>query len=147
MKSSGLLLLPFLFLLVAAITLACGSPKMTASNCPATGSTNGDIPQSISLCPVTADAQNYQGGLVQFVATGTYQSSPSPAAPLAAFWGACYQNAPTTEISITNKGVASCNPGATGQFAIFASVPTQCDAITACGGACQVSGYAQLTCP
>lgn len=144
--------LPFFLLLVftAAITLACGTsqPKISPAACStiATGSNTTGTLQSITLCPAAADAQN-SGGQVQFTASGTYNTPPLLVTPLPAFWGACYQKAPTNAVVVSNNGLARCAAGATGTFSVFASNPTMCNAATACGGGCQVSGYSQLTCP
>jgi len=149
MRYYGLPFFFFLLVLAAAITLACGSPKShVGPNCTTaqTGPNTTGILQSVTLCPATADARQY-GGEVQFIATGIYSTAPSPVTPLKAFWGACFGNSPTDTVAITNSGLAHCAAGSSGTYAIFASEPTMCNAITACGGGCQVSGYAQLTCP
>lgn len=136
MKHTALPFFFFLLVVTAAITLACGSsPTPTMHTL-----------QSVAVAPAIADAKDFPGGAVTFTATGYYTSRPSPVEPLNAAWGACYQNAPTTDISISN-GVAHCTAGASGNYSVFASVATTCTVITACGGGCQVSGYAQLTCP
>lgn len=70
--------------------------------------------------------------------------------PLKATWGSCYQNAPTNEVTVSSAGVAQCVTGAAGTYSVFASDPgpvATCNVINACGGGCQVSGYAQLTVP
>jgi hypothetical protein len=139
----------FLLVLAAAITLACGSSSshispICSSSASATNATA--IPQSVGVCPATADAKDFPDGQVQFIATGYYANQP-PLTPLTAFWGACYQNAPTDGVTITKSGLAQCASGASGTYSVFASVPTNCTAITACGGGCQISGYAKLTCP
>jgi len=150
MKHSGLLFFHRFLILAAAITLACGSsPKTTIlPNCgAATGNSNAGQPQSITLCPATADAQEF-GGQVQYVATGYYTTQPSPVTPIKpGAWGACQQNAPTTEVSVSDTGLARCESGASGTYQIFASDGTECLVIGPCGTGCQVSGYAQLTCP
>jgi hypothetical protein len=145
-------LLPFVFLLApaSAITLACGSPMspVTPSCGTSATATNSGVPASITLCPATADAKDYPNGQVQFVATGYYATPPSPVTPLKAeIWGACQQQSSTTEVSITGTGLAQCAAGSSGTYNVYASDSTECNAITACGGGCQVSGYAQLTCP
>ena len=104
-------------------------------------------PQSITLSPATADALDYPEGHVQFTATGHYSTAPHTVTPQAATWGACYQNAPTTAVSVTTGGLAQCANGAAGTYTIFAFDMTNCNAITACGGGCTVVGTAQLTCP
>jgi len=143
--------LSFLALVVAAaITLACGSSNSHISpNCTSiTGAANAsELPQSVGVCPATADARDFADGQVQFIATAYYTNQP-PVTPLTnASWGACYQNAPTDAVTITQKGLAQCASGTSGTYSVYASVMTACNAITACGGGCQVSGYAQLTCP
>jgi hypothetical protein len=135
--------------LAAAITLACGSsPKVNPPGCNpfVTGSNTTGTLQSITLCPAVANAQD-SGGEVQFFATGFYNTSPFMVTPLPAFWGACYQKAPTNAVVVSSNGLARCAAGATGTFSVFASDPTMCNVIAACGGGCQVSGYSQLTCP
>jgi hypothetical protein len=149
MKSYGL---PFSFFLILAIAtaLACGSPAPhIVPNCSsaASGTNTTGIPQSVSVCPAAADARNYPEGQVQFMATGYYGTPPVPVTPIQAFWGACSQKAPTNAVLINNSGLAQCAADASGTYTVFASEPTTCNTITACGGGCQISGYAQLTCP
>jgi hypothetical protein len=139
----------FLFVLVlaAAIMLACGSQSL-ASNCSSTTGTNDGLPQSISVCPATADAQNYPGGQVQFIAIGNFNSGPTPVTPLKVqVWGVCQQNTPTNAVSITMSGLAQCQAGASGAYQVFASDMTTCNVIGPCGTGCFVTGRATLTCP
>jgi len=129
-----------LVVLAIAITLACGSSPR--------------ILQSVSLSPPTADAQ---GSPVQFTATGYYNEPPSPVKPLTATWGACYQNQPTPEVSVSASGLAQCAAGVAGTFTVWAFAPSgqkPCAApalvpVNECGGSgsCNVTGTAQLTCP
>jgi hypothetical protein len=148
MRNFGLRLSFFSLVLAAAIALACGSASHLAANCSASASAANatEIPQSVGVCPAAADAKDFLDGQVQFIATGYYANQP-PVTPLSAFWGACYQNAPTDDVTINKSGLAQCASAASGAYSIFAAVPTLCTAITACGGGCQVSGYAKLTCP
>jgi hypothetical protein len=133
MRSSGP---QFLFLLIlAAITLACGSPTPPTR-----------ILQTVNISPPSAEGQ------AQFIALGFYD--PPYAAPvvLTATWGACYQNAPTTEVTVSSAGFAQCGVGASGTYTVFGSAPSGphvCPEILAScgGGGCQVAGTAQLTCP
>jgi hypothetical protein len=132
----------FLVILAIAVTLACGS------------SPPAYLLQSVSLSPATADAQ---GSSVQFTATGYFNQQPSPVQLFSANWGACYQNARTTAVSVSAGGLAQCAAGAVGTYAVWAvaqrggdscgpagSVPADpCGG----GGECQVTGTAQLTCP
>jgi hypothetical protein len=125
-----------------ALTLACGSSTPTY------------MLQSVNLSPPAADAQ---GAPVQFTAKGYFNQQPSPAQLFSANWGACYQNQPTTAVSVSASGLAQCAAGAVGTYTVWAwaeragscggnngEVPAN-----PCGGAseCQVTGTAQLTCP
>jgi hypothetical protein len=140
----------FLVVLAAAITLACGSPMIPPVNCGSTSTgpnMTGQL-ESIILCPATVDAKSYPGGQVQFVATGQYSTPPSPVTPIKPWiWGACSDNVPTTAVSVTSSGVASCLEGASGTYTVFASVGTECNVIGPCGTGCFVTGTAHLTCP
>ena len=127
--------------LLAAFALSCGSSM---------NSNSAHLLQSIALSPATADARDYPGGQVQFTATGFYNVDPKTVTPLTAGWGSCYQNAPTSAVSVSSAGLAQCASGAAGTYTVFAddaSGSVNCTAITACGGGCQVSGSARLTCP
>jgi hypothetical protein len=132
------LILPLCFLLLllaAAITLACGS---------STSSTR--ILQTVNISPATAEGQ------AQFIALGFYEPAYPVAMVLTATWGACYQNAPTTEVSVSSTGFAKCASGASGAYTVWGWAPSGAkvcpDWVTACGGGgCQVTGTAQLTCP
>jgi hypothetical protein len=84
--------LSFLLLLTAAaITLACGNSGPRTL-------------QSITVAPASAEGQ------AQFVATGHYTNQP-PVTPLPAFWGGCYQSAPTEGVAISKTGQAQCASG------------------------------------
>jgi hypothetical protein len=131
----------FLAIFAIAITLACGgsSPRTL---------------QSVRLSPPTSDAQ---GSPVQFTATGYFSEQPSPAKLLTANWGACYQNQPTTAVSVSANGLAQCAAGAVGTYTVWAWAESGGDSCgtagtvpaNPCGGAgeCQVTGTAQLMCP
>jgi hypothetical protein len=126
----------FLLLVAAAITLACGSSSPSTRQL-----------QTVTISPASADGQ------AQFSATGDYTKPPSPVSPLTVTWGACYQNVPTTEVTVSSAGFAQCAAGAsTGTYTVWAygsnAQGAVCNAITACGGGCgRVTGTAQLTCP
>jgi hypothetical protein len=125
--------LSFLALILAAsFALSCG-----ASQGP------GQL-QSIALSPAAAAAQQ------QFTATGFYVHPNHTVIPQPASWGACQQNVPTTEVSVTQGGMAQCASGATGTYDVFAFVTVNqvCTLPqNQCGGGCNVVGTAQLTCP
>jgi hypothetical protein len=143
---------PFLcaLVLIATVALGCGTNHSTTALCGlnvSSGPNQSGSLQSVTVCPATADAKNYTSGLVPFTAIGFYDTQPSPVAPLKGFWGACSQQTPTNDVTISSSGVAQCAAGATGTYSVFAAEPGVCDAITACGGGCQITGYAQLSCP
>ncbi len=141
MKKARFTVAALVLALAASLTLACGirspfSHQLT----------------SITLNPATADAQNYPQGEVQFTATGYYMNPTSVVTPLSATWGACYQTAATTAVSVSSTGLARCASGASGTFFIWASDPIgdgtfNCPAENACGGGCTVQATALLTCP
>ena len=140
MERVPLALFTLALVLAASLVLSCGS-----------GSQNQDPLVSVALTPATADARDFPNGQVQFVATGYYINPSRTVSPLAAAWGTCYQEASTSEISVTAGGMAQCAPGAVGTYTVWADDPplsnVACNAITACGGGCFVAGTAQLTCP
>jgi hypothetical protein len=140
METLQLTLFSLALVLAASFALSCG-----------TSSQSHDPLQSITLTPATADAQDYPNGQVQFTATGNYIDPSRTVTPLSATWGACFENASTSKVSVTAGGVAQCAPGAVGTYTVWANDPPQssveCLAITACGGGCFVAGTAQLTCP
>ncbi len=140
MKNRAFLVCFALLILIAALTLACGSPTRMA--------------QSVTVSPLSADAQTYPNGQVQFTATGYYNVQPSPVAPLTATWGACYQNGATTGVTVSATGLAQCVSGAPGTYTVWAYVVNStthgvCNGLVLpCGGACdRVVGTAALTCP
>jgi hypothetical protein len=123
--------------LAASLTLSCGSSSTPT----------GQL-QFITISPATAVAPA-PDGQVQFTATGHYNAAPYTVSPQSAAWGACYQNASTTAASVNSAGLAQCQAqgGPSATYSIFAFDPTNCGAITACGGGCTIVGTAQLTCP
>jgi hypothetical protein len=154
MRTYGPQFLLFLLVSAAAISLACGSspkpfqvsgcvPAVTSPSTNATGTL-----ESISLCPATADAQNYPNGEVQFIPGGTYNTEPKYVSPLKTYgWGSCQGGVPTDDVVVSQTGVAKCAAGASGVYSVYTSVATQCNVVGPCGTGCMVSGYAQLTCP
>jgi hypothetical protein len=133
--------LSFLALLLAAyLALSCGAGQSQL--------------QSMALSPAQADAQSYPSGQVPFIATGHYSNPTHTVTPQPANWIACQQNAPTSDVYVSNTGVAHCASGATGTYSIEAwDIPNtvgvyNCPTMTACGGGgCKVQAAAQLTCP
>jgi len=143
MKRFGPQLLFSLLLLIATITLACGSSP--------------HLLQSVTVSPATADAKDFPNGLVQFTATGLYNSSPTRVTPLKANWGVCVLTAgseqPSNAVTVSSNGLAQCVSGAPGMYVVFAwsTNPTKgavCNVVEACSGGCgSINGTAQLTCP
>ncbi len=137
--------------LAGSLAFSCGTGP-SALPCNANSQTpnqgQGQL-QSITLSPATADAQNCPSGQVQFIATGNYIDPAQTVTPQLIFaWGACQQNAPTNDITVTAKGVARCGIGAAGTYTIWAEYPPPpCEIVGVCGGGCTVVGTAQLTCP
>jgi hypothetical protein len=123
-------------LLVSSFALSCGAGSPNQLYPP-----SGQL-QAITLSPPTADAQE-----TQFTATGYYSHPSHMVTPQPALWGACQQSAPTSDVSVTSKGLAQCSSGASGTYTVFAFVGTDCNVISACGGGCTIVGTAQLTCP
>jgi hypothetical protein len=109
--------------------------------------------ESLSISPATTSAN---GSAVQFTATGHWSTSPTTVTPQSATWGACtvVDPTPTSDVTVSTTGQATCASGATGTYMVFAWDPDygytggSCLAITACGAGCgRVSATAQLTCP
>jgi hypothetical protein len=123
---------------ICGLALSCGTAAMNAGN--------GQL-QSIALSPATADAQSYPDGKVPFVASGTYVNPARTVTPQPAIWGACQKNLPTSDITVSSTGVATCVGGAAGAYEVFAYQTTRCDLISSCGGGCTIEGTAQLSCP
>jgi hypothetical protein len=124
----------FVSLIIAAITLACGTSQHTL--------------QAITVSPSAAEGQ------AQFTATGYYNSAPSPVRSVAATWGACAQGwQPTSEVSVSSDGLAQCSAGASGTYTVFAFETAvsgaTCNVVPACGPSpCgTISNTAKLTCP
>jgi hypothetical protein len=137
MEKLRLALLLLGMVLAASLALSCGASSKSMT---------GQL-QSITISPATATA-GLPGEQTQFTATGHYNTAPYIVTPQPATWGACYQNAPTTVVSVTSKGLAQCEApsGPTTEYSIFAFDPTNCNVITACGGGCTIVGTAQLSC-
>ncbi len=138
MRNFGPRFFLILLLAIAAIALACGSPSSPSTRAPV----------AVTISPATAS-----GDQVQFTATGYFNTMPSPVTPFSATWGACdLEGNATTEVTVSNTGLAQCAAGASGTYTVwgFGTDMTKgtCLAVNACGGGCgRVTGTAQLTCP
>ncbi|MFZ0277258.1 MAG: hypothetical protein WA254_09640 [Candidatus Sulfotelmatobacter sp.] len=137
MEKLRLALFSLSLVLAASLALSCGTSSKN---------TTGQL-QSITITPATA-AAGLPGQQVQFIATGHYNTAPYIVTPQPATWGACYQNAPTTAVSVTSTGLAQCEApsGPITEYSLFAFDQTNCNVITACGGGCTIVGTAQLSC-
>jgi hypothetical protein len=142
MKRCGPQMSFFVLVVAAAITLACGS-------------SSSHIPQTVTVSPATADAQDFPDGQVQFTATAYYNTMPTPVNNASATWTACVttNSQPTNGVTINTSGLAQCS-GGSGTYMIDAFVPDPsfhgaCAEVTLpCGGSCGgVVGSAKLTCP
>ena len=122
---------------VSLLTLACGAPSH---------GTPFNLPQSVTVGPATANP-NSATGQVQFTAVENWSTPPLSVVLSKTNWGVCINGTPTTAVTVTDTGLAACTSAANGTYTVFASVPTYCESITACGGGCQITGTAKLTCP
>ena len=144
MRTWALVIPSFVVLgLFATLTLACGS------------STRRQL-QSVAITPVTASGQDSPNGRVQFVASGTYNTSPKTVTLSTASWGvANLDGSSTTAISVDSTGVAQCSEGASGTYAVGAwdledpSIYLTCASQGPFGepGCNAVLGTAKLSCP
>jgi len=80
------------------------------------GSSSSRQLQSINISPTTASGQ------AQFVATGQYNQAPLSMSPLPAMW-VIYLPGGETGATITQDGVAQCEPGASKTFSVLAYAP------------------------
>jgi hypothetical protein len=128
------------------------STAMLIAGCVSGSPGNREL-ESLSVSPATASAN---GAAVQFTATGYWSSAPTTVMPQSATWGACtaVDSVPTTDVTVSTTGQATCASGATGTYKVFAWDPQYgytgpvCNAISACGGGCgRVAATAQITCP
>jgi hypothetical protein len=110
--------------------------------------------QSVTLSPATADAQNFPNGQVQFTATGTYSSSPSPVqlTSQAVTWcvgstsGLCVGNI-NPGATLDQNGLAQCVPGFAGTVTILAGTGSSVMMNPDGGTQLTVFGAAQMICP
>lgn len=142
--------MPRIQFLLSSIALLVGA--MLVLSCGGASTGQGQL-QSIVVSPTNADAQSFPDGEVAFTATGNYVNPSRAVTPQPVNWIACQKGLPTTDVSITTTGVAKCQGGFSGAYAINAwDISTgagtyNCPTMNACGGGCTVEGTAQLTCP
>jgi hypothetical protein len=119
------------------------------------GGSSAHIPHSVSVSAASADAKDFSGGPVQFTATASYETMPSPVTRGIGELGAAVSSAfPSDAVSIATHGAAQCASAAKGIYLIYAFVANPAfhglcgRSSSACGGTCGgVVGGAQLTCP
>ena len=131
-------------ILISVLTLGA----MLVSFATACGSSPAPIRilNSIAVTPTAADAQNFPSGQVQFVATGSFTTPPSPAlVPFVAPYSGSWLSSGPNIATINPSGLAQCLPGTAGTVTITAIASSN----SAPGGAMStaVSGTAALTCP
>ena len=145
MTTTRPLLFWFLTLSVTAafLTFGCGSGRQL---------------QTVTLSPPNADAQSFPNGQVQFTATGTFSQPPSPVqltsndiswcmGGLGNPGGQCVGNA-NPGGTVTQNGLAQCNPMFTGTTTVLAGVAIPMSHPTPDSGPqLKVFGSATLTCP
>jgi hypothetical protein len=110
--------------------------------------------QSVRLSPATADAQSFPNGQVQFTATGTYSSSPSPVQLTSqdVMWcvgstsGLCVGNV-SPGATVNQNGLAQCVPTFAGTVTILAGTGSSVMMIPDTGSQLAVFGAAQMSCP
>lgn len=119
-------------------TLLLAGVELVANGC---GNGGPRLLKSISVTPPTADAQSFPHGQVQFTAVGTYSQPPSPSPVTQPSWSLSDSDIAT----ISQGGLAQCNPGASGIVTVKASTPAPCSG-TGCTAALLLAS-AQLRCP
>jgi hypothetical protein len=127
------------FKVLLPTTLLLAGIELVASGCGTPGSPR--LLQSISVAPASADAHSFPNGQVQFTALGAYSQPPSPSPITQLGWSL----SDPTIATISPRGLAECNPGASGAVTVNASASGPCSG-TGCT-AVLFSGTAQLSCP
>jgi hypothetical protein len=135
-----------LFASLILISLAAG-----LISCASSDPNIGRVLTSVSVTPLTADAQNFPNGQVVFTASGIYSLPPSPGpltfvAPYSGeFTVDNPTNPPSTIATVVTTGVntvtVQCVPGASGSVYVTASAAANNGSPTV------VSGSGLLTCP
>ena len=133
-------LLAVLTIVLAIATVGCGSSAMTSNR----------VLQSMVLAPANADAMNFPNGQVQFLATGTFSKTPSPAQvtfqpPYTGSWSLMGTSA-SSIATISPTGLAQCILGAAGTVTVNAIVSANA-AMGTGATSVAVQGSTTLTCP
>jgi len=110
--------------------------------------------QSLTVSAATLPAAQGSNYSIQYTATAHWSAAPFTTADYPANWVACNadDSAPTSDVTVTQKGLATCGSSASGIYTINAwtvsngAPGTECNHIDACGGGCMVRGSASLNC-
>jgi len=110
---------------------------------------------SVTISPSSADAINFPGGQVQFVATGTYSRQPLTAQLTSADVTWCVGTSDghcagfiRTGATVNANGLAQCDSGFSGPLTILAGKPQSQQTLNPdLGVQLRVFGTAQMTCP
>ena len=105
----------------------------------------------ITISPTTADARNFPNNTVPFVATGSFNSVPTPITPLpnvlwtveSPFFSGGVPN--SGHATIDQNGNATCTAGFTGSVQVFATAPADSNQSISINN--QKVGAATLVCP
>lgn len=112
-------------------------------------------PRELNSLSISPQAATANGSPVQFTATGHWSRSPLTETPMPATWGACTTaSVPTSDVTVTTAGLATCGNTAKGTYMVFAWDPQYggpgavCNVVGPCGEGCgRVAAQVQLTCP
>ncbi len=109
--------------------------------------------ESLSIAPASASA-SVNNTAVQFTATSYWNLAPTTVTPQSATWGACSASGPTSDVTVSTTGLATCASTAKGTYTVFAwteivgATGPVCNAVSACGYGCgRAAATALLTCP
>ena len=111
---------------------------------------NGHLLVSLTINPTVANAGQFPGGQVQFIATGNFNTNPTPVNPMSNIVWTVDQSPFVTmpvpvNATISPSGVAQCTPGFIGTVQVFATAPANPNITLSSSN--QVVGTAVLHCP
>lgn len=113
-------------------------------------SNNGRLLLVVSVDPVSANASHFDSGQVQFIASGTFNMSPTTVNPLGGvIWTVdhpAFSGLPDMgDATISANGVARCATAFSGSVTVFATAPA--DPTQPVSLSNEKVGTAQLVCP
>ncbi len=97
--------------------------------------------QTITLTPATATGHDTSDGQVQFVATGSFTSAPTPVTPLQA---SSWLISDAGIATVNSTGLAQCLAGTMGRVTVKAVASSGSDMVST---STAVTGTAQFSCP